>query len=403
MANLSPPEDLAERAGRVFALAGELGGGLPPTTGVNRTTPGGVHPESDFAAVFWEYWDAFRGLRGVIEKPPKGFRPIAGCLREAVRVAREIRPMIEDWDGERPEFRKSLAELQRVAREGETALKSLPSTPRETEGKKPDFTLLDRYPADPAGHLKFLEFVRQEIRYAADAQRHQLLKGYDNSTIARMLDGIQWAEALRRLLALPDLPETVRTECERVLRRDLTPATIERIDTLFGPLVESLREAWELARFDEGGERRQTPGDRALWKFEDRPKTAADGPVEAAHTPAVRTPEPAPDTGNKSAQRTRRGGAEIKLIAALTKHHQYSDGSCLNSEPITNKKLAALAGVAESTVSAFMKKQFKGQYEMLCRNTSLLISGLKLLNREYSPHVLVSALDVDNQKRTDDV
>lgn len=381
MANLSPPEDLAERAGRVFALAGELGGGLPPTTGVNRTTPGGVHPESDFAAVFWEYWDAFRGLRGVIEKPPKGFRPIAGCLREAVRVAREIRPMIEDWDGERPEFRKSLAELQRVARAGETALKSLPSTPRETEGKKPDFTLLDRYPADPAGHLKFLEFVRQEIRYAADAQRHQLLKGYDNSTIARMLDGIQWAEALRRLLALPDLPETVRTECERVLRRELTPATIERIDGLIGPLVESLREAWELARFDEGGDRRKTPGNRALWKFANRP-----GPVGNEPAPSVRSRTKT--SARQLAKMPKRGmtNGDLKLLGVLLKHHNY-DNDGFNAEPIGNNDLARRAAVANRTASAFFKKHFGShkRYKIFCVDPQRIQVCLRQMDGGISP------------------
>jgi hypothetical protein len=44
-----------------------------------------------------------------------------------------------------------------------------------------------------------------------------------------------------------------------------------------------------------------------------------------------------------------RGEAEAKLIAALTKHHQYADGSCLNLEPVGNNELARIAEVSEST------------------------------------------------------
>jgi hypothetical protein len=78
------------------------------------------------------------------------------------------------------------------------------------------------------------------------------------------------------------------------------------------------------------------------------------------------------------------------LIAALTKHHEYSNGSCLNLEPIGNNDLARLAGVAESTASDFFKEEFRGhaQYRNTCPNVTGLVMALKILNGEYSPHIL---------------
>jgi hypothetical protein len=39
----------------------------------------------------------------------------------------------------------------------------------------------------------------------------------------------------------------------------------------------------------------------------------------------------------KSKRSTEKGEAQTKLIAALTKHHQYADGGCLNFEPTGNR------------------------------------------------------------------
>lgn len=83
--------------------------------------------------------------------------------------------------------------------------------------------------------------------------------------------------------------------------------------------------------------------------------------------------------------------AKDKLIAALTKHHKYADGSCLNTEPIGNNELARLAEVSNGTVSKFFKDKFEGytNYKQYCRNTSTLIASLKLLNDEYSPYLFL--------------
>ena len=62
-------------------------------------------------------------------------------------------------------------------------------------------------------------------------------------------------------------------------------------------------------------------------------------PLPQPVPPAAGTP-PAPKKGKRS---TRRGEAAIKLIAALTKHHKYAKGSCLNLEPVGNNELARQA------------------------------------------------------------
>jgi hypothetical protein len=92
----------------------------------------------------------------------------------------------------------------------------------------------------------------------------------------------------------------------------------------------------------------------------------------------------------KAKRSTQRGEGEAKIIAALTKHHKYADGGTLNPEPIGNNALARLAGVSESTVSAFFKERFKGhaKYRALCNDSSHLVAALRMLNGEYSPHLL---------------
>lgn len=87
---------------------------------------------------------------------------------------------------------------------------------------------------------------------------------------------------------------------------------------------------------------------------------------------------------------TERGEGQLKIIAALSMHHKYANGSCLNYEPIANNDLARKANVAESTASAFFKKEFQGhaKYRAACRCQSTLLTALKMLNRDFSPHIL---------------
>ncbi|MBX7166519.1 MAG: hypothetical protein K1X74_09250, partial [Pirellulales bacterium] len=84
---------------------------------------------------------------------------------------------------------------------------------------------------------------------------------------------------------------------------------------------------------------------------------------------------------------TERGEARRKQIAALTKHHQYADGGCLNTDPIGVNELAKLADVAPSTASVFFNTEFAGhvKYRAKCTDASTLADALKALRGEFRP------------------
>ena len=109
-------------------------------------------------------------------------------------------------------------------------------------------------------------------------------------------------------------------------------------------------------------------------------------------------------TPTKAKRSTVQGEGQAKLIAALTKHHKYADGSCLNQEPVGNNELARDAEVYKSTASAFFKKEFGGhmKYRTMCSDTTSLIYALKLLNQEFSPHCLYGAKPPGEDEREDE-
>jgi hypothetical protein len=101
---------------------------------------------------------------------------------------------------------------------------------------------------------------------------------------------------------------------------------------------------------------------------------------------------------------TVRGEAQNKIISALTLHHEYQNGSCLNLKPIGNNQLARLAEVAKSTTSAFFKREFKGhvKYRAVCQDPAQLVAALKLLNQEFSPHHLYGSKPPGEGDREDE-
>lgn len=119
-------------------------------------------------------------------------------------------------------------------------------------------------------------------------------------------------------------------------------------------------------------------------------RKAGEPPDAAAQTPPENAAPPAGSSAPARKRSTQRGEGRGKLIAALSLHHQYANGSCLNYDPIGNNDLARQAEVAESTASAFFEKAFQGhdQYRALCRKKSELVAALKMLNGDYSPHIL---------------
>lgn len=110
--------------------------------------------------------------------------------------------------------------------------------------------------------------------------------------------------------------------------------------------------------------------------------------------------------GRSTSRGPNKPAAELKLIAALTAHHQYVEGGCLNSGPIGCNELARRAGVSAATASAFFTDKFKGyaRYKTLCRDTGRLAAAIKLLNDEFAPYHLLGdmASDVPAPEPEDD-
>jgi hypothetical protein len=96
------------------------------------------------------------------------------------------------------------------------------------------------------------------------------------------------------------------------------------------------------------------------------------------------------DNPTKQKRGTAPGEGEAKLKAALTLHHQYANGSCLNCEAVSASKLARLARVSKSTSWAFICKQFgnMSSYKRRCEKPSELAMSLKMINGELTPAIL---------------
>jgi hypothetical protein len=121
------------------------------------------------------------------------------------------------------------------------------------------------------------------------------------------------------------------------------------------------------------------------------------GQSDAVEAERREAPAPAVAPVPSRKRSTERGEGRTKLIAALTKHHQYADGGCLNLDPIGNNELAKAVGVSASTASAFFNDKFQGhtKYKALCRDAGKLTAALKLLNDEFAPYHLLGAASSD--------
>jgi hypothetical protein len=119
-------------------------------------------------------------------------------------------------------------------------------------------------------------------------------------------------------------------------------------------------------------------------------------PVEATVPPS--------DAAKQPKRSTEPDEARNKLIATLTKHHRYAQGSCMNLEPIASNDLARKAQVGKGSASRFFKAEFKGhvKYKAVCLNASKLAVALKILNGEISPHILYGANPPGEGNREDD-
>jgi len=248
MADSSPLAGPLDSAGKVFSLAGELGRDFEQEHRSQGPVfmAGGESSRERHREKINEFIAAVLDLRNAIENPPEGFEIVAEQLRNAGKLAHHFpqlsgRDILDQWP-----------DLNRVAHDGYQAVKEAAKAQRlddpfafvDAPAAPSALSLLDRFPTTPAGHVAFLEFVRDEVHYAADAKRKQFARDYSNATIKNMVSGIKWAEAGQRVSLLSDLPTDAVEQVARVLRRELTPGTVEQIDELLTPAVCNLRDAY---------------------------------------------------------------------------------------------------------------------------------------------------------------
>jgi len=145
--------------------------------------------------------------------------------------------------------------------------------------------------------------------------------------------------------------------------------------TLSGDTAEQVDNVWNYCPFAASVQALCEYKENEAHRDDEEPQSISDRP-NADEAPALK----------KSKRSTVKGEAEDKLIAALTMHHKYDDGSVLNYEPIGVNQLGRRAEVAASSASDFFKKKFDGhgKYQQYCRNSKIGTS-LKAMNEGFSP------------------
>jgi hypothetical protein len=202
------------------------------------------------------------------------------------------------------------------------------------------------------------------------------------------------------------------------------PAFVPNRDAYYRAIC---RHAWKRARLLDGTNRppepsptdalsvRQALDALAKWCEPYLPAGMAEplaGQAEPTNAPAHAGPpaEQGSELAKRPKRSTERGEGRAKLIAALTLHHRYADGSCFNSEPIGNNELARRAEVSTSTAKGFFDEEFGGRerekghakYKIVCRDVGRLVDSLKALNGEFSPHDLYGRRPPGEEEREED-
>lgn len=173
------------------------------------------------------------------------------------------------------------------------------------------------------------------------------------------------------------------------------------VDHVFEPPPPvSPQELWSAAIHSS---LRDTPTARR-WKSHVfyNPLHASIEAIKQLQTPAKAARAPLPVVAPKRS--TAKNEARLKIVAALLKHHEYDDGSCLNLEPIGNNALARLADVGRGTVSDFISDKFGSRdlYRAKCRDAGSLAISLKMLNNDLSPVDLYGRTPPGEFQRDDD-
>ncbi len=112
----------------------------------------------------------------------------------------------------------------------------------------------------------------------------------------------------------------------------------------------------------------------------------------------------------KAKQTTSKGNSKgetntkMLIIAALTEHHQYSNGRCEDVGHAGVNKLAKHLEISPSTVSGFFKTEFGGhdKYKIACGNLGNLANSLKILNGDLTPKILFYSLGDNDRNLADE-
>ncbi|HCK52835.1 MAG TPA: hypothetical protein DIC23_06425 [Planctomycetaceae bacterium] len=125
-----------------------------------------------------------------------------------------------------------------------------------------------------------------------------------------------------------------------------------------------------------------------------------------AETIEAEEPSQRQKTEVRNKKSTNKGDAQTKIIGALSAHHQFDGGECLNLEPIGSNELARLAEVSKSSASLFFQKQFAAEhptsgegrrkYREACRSSYKLSLEIKRIRDELIPTELWNSLPVDH-------
>jgi len=412
MADTSPLAGLLDRAGHVFGLANELGWAFSKDRkrrgeGFKLSDPHGwERHESDFN----EFYSSLLELQAPMQNPPAGFAPVAEVLLKTAQIAKQIRDTMQTADGRAgAEYLDFFPALNSAATAGREAIKAA------TKARRADdpFAFVDKPAASeklgidttptlakpPPGLIAAAGRAIPDIMGPIQPDHNDAVELVAADLAARLKDNGHNLAAAH--WAIHEAVQAGRLRAEVI--QVALPFAISRSGQVTGPTRGTIA-------IPEG---KQAPFDcfkvvamQALWDWwhslsdhaleQVEPAANSDANCEHPREPATIPPSP-----KKSKRSTERGEGEVKLIPALTEHHKYADGGCLNLEPIGNNELARKAKVSESTASNFFNRKFGGhaKYKALCHDVVRLAGALKLLNGEFSPQDLYGRRPADEGDR----
>jgi hypothetical protein len=384
MAGTSPLAGLLDRARTVYSLAWELG----RTFREERGTGGGVRQVDPtrwgrHQPVFDEFCAALLDLRDAMQNPPEGFAPVAQALLKAAGVAKQIRDEMKTAEGQRwAAFLDRFPDLNSAAAAVGDAIKAA------TEAQRLDdpFAFVDQPAAAttqtaretphvvPAqlsdrGHITaIIDATRSALQLArnyCELEKHEATDeevvyppyGVGDEIIKHALTNRPlsvglFLELRERLLELRQrMTQAGCFEPDGVLRFASVDVKIcVTLRKLAIDMLSDLVAAVDAKNLDADV---QELVDLLASRLEGLDETHPTSPSE---TPATEAQEPAQPLSEEKPRRrkrsTERGEGRAKLIAALTKYHQYAEGGCLILEPIGNNELAKAAGVCKPRIAA---------------------------------------------------